>query len=337
MIKRLSIAQKLVIVLVCLLVLFSVILTTLLIKRASADLVRQQSKIQTQHFKQYQLLDRFINDRIVRLIEGFSASIDAGELITFNSLERQLSQQSERLQLRWQVDNIWLLNIDDPEPKVSSKDLSGAEYQYLVTGIAQQQRPVSRVICAPECAHYLGVPILTQDTNLSIIGVQYALSELLASFAQSADANVATIVVPSKISQQTDARAAENLVLDGTLSTVNQQIFEQLIAQIPPDLTFNNLYQFGHVINANNTASLLNLLPISLQANKEHYLITVTDISESYYAVRNYYLLVIAAAIGLSGAFLLMVTLLLRSYRRKLENLSHRLPLLALNLSLIHI
>lgn len=331
MIKRLSVAQKLVIVLVCLLVLFSIILTSLLINRASADLTRQQSKIQTQYFKQYQLLDRFINDRIVSLIEGFTANINAGELVSSETLESQLQEQAELLQLRWQVDNIWLLNIDDPMPKISSDQLSETEYQYLVDNISQKQRPMSRIICTPECAHYLGVPILTQDTNLSIIGVRYALSELLASFAQSADAIVATIVVPRNISQQDNAKASDSLVLDGRLSTVNRKIFEQLFAQVPKELSFKDLYQFGYVINANGTASLLNLLPISIQANRYHYLVTVTDISESYFALRNYYLVVVAAAVCLSTAFLMMVIWLLRSYRRKLENLSHRLPLLALN------
>lgn len=331
MIKRLSIAQKLVIVLVCMLVLFSVVLTSILISRASADLIRQQSKIQTQYYKQYQLLNGFINDRMIRLIEGFTADISNDDIISSTMLEQQLQEQRELLQLRWQVDDIWLLQVGSTSPVAIPDSLFDFEHQQLVDSITQQQRPISRIICTPECAHYLGVPVLTQDTQLSIIGVRYALSELLGSFAQSADARVATIVVPKEVSQQVKANAGDSLVLDGALTAVNRKIFEQLIAAIPPELSFKDFYQYGHVVVIDNEASLLNLVPISLHVNREHFILTVTNISESYFALREYYWVVVSAAIGLSFIFLIMVNWLLRSYRRKLENLSHRLPLLAHN------
>lgn len=328
MIKRLSVAQKVGIVLVFVLVLFSAVLTSMLINRASADLIRQQSKIQTQYFKQYQLLNGFINERMIRLIEGFIADVSRDDMTSSNRLKQQIDQQREALKLRWQVENIWFLEVGN-SAEFDSNRWPDFEYQYLVDKIAQQQRPVSRIICAPDCVHYLGVPVLTNDTNLAIVGVRFPLSELLSSFAQTANTRVATILVASKESQQVDTQAAGNIILDGGLTALNRKIFEQLIAQLPDGLSFEDFYQYGHVIVANNEAQLLNLLPISLHMNHEHFILTVTNISETYFALREYYWEVIATAIGLSCIFMLMVNWLLRSYRRKLENLSHRLPLLA--------
>ena len=331
MIRRLSVAQKLVAVLVCLLMLFSIGLTSMLINRATEDLTRQQSKIQTQYYKQYQLLNRFISDRVVQLIESFAVDNNNGQLLRSGNLANQLKMQEELLQLRWQVDNIWLLNINEEARSDNDGSLADLQYDYLVKGVVQQQRPVSRIICTPDCANYLGVPVFTNDMQMSVVAVRYSLAELLASFAQSANAKVATVIATKKVSQDANSTVNGSVKLHGPLTAINQQVFERLLAEIPSDLSFSHLYQYGYVVEHDQGASLLNLLPISQQANNEHFILTVTDISESYYALRNYYWVVVSAAIVLSMIFVLLVTWLLRSYRRKLENLSQRLPLLAHN------
>ncbi|MBT0586759.1 putative bifunctional diguanylate cyclase/phosphodiesterase [Alteromonas oceanisediminis] len=324
MTKRLSIAQKLVIVLISLLIVFSIALSSLLINGANQELTNQQQRIQSQYYKQYQLFNNFISERITGYIESFAGDVYDGES---SSIQQDLFDRFDMLQMRWQVDNIWLVE-DTGDVSFETAVLPTSAQTFFKNNVSQLQRPTGRVFCLPRCAHFLGVPVMTnQAGQTAIIGVEYPLSELLATFAMSADARVAVVSVKERSEADTQAL----LHIEGVLTASNLQRFTALIESIPASLDMQSLYQYGHVVTTDDEALLLNLIPVSQQFNNNRYILTVTDISERYFALRNYYVVVISGAVLLSGCFILLVVLLLRSYRRKLENLTERLPLLAEN------
>lgn len=322
MIKRLSVAQKLVIILLALLISFSGLLAGLLIQRSNTDLSAQQSQIQTQYFKQYELLSAFINDRLVGFIEGFSSDAIYRELQQPAQYQDYLANQYDQLLMRWQVDELWFFVGDQPVSISAAQAPIDSDLGRLAGDVGQLHRPISQLHCESDCRQRLAVPLIA-DQGVVVIAVEYSMAELLASFSRSTDALVAIVSV-----QQAPALAL-NLV--GQLTSGNQQRFEGYIQSLPEALDYANLYQFGYVIKDETTALLLNVLPLSSRSDNQHYLMTVTDISDRYYARRNYHVLVIGVAILLCFSFVLMVTILLRQYRLKLENLSQRLPLLAEN------
>ncbi|MDM7859268.1 bifunctional diguanylate cyclase/phosphodiesterase [Alteromonas sp. ASW11-36] len=322
MAKKVSVAQKLVLVLISLLVLFSALLGGLLIYRSNADLTLQQRQIQMQYYKQYQLLSSFINDRLVSFVENFASDAQLQSVQKEDEYARLLSSQYEELTMRWQVEDIAFFTRNGQRTLYSEQLTDSVAMNAVANDVMRFQRPESKLVCAGDCVRILGVPIMT-SSGIAVVVVEYTLAEVLASFARSTLAQIAVVSMPEQ--------SLVDITLQGQLTEVNRQRFAHFIGLLPDDLNYPNFYQYGHVVHDDNRALLITTMPLAGNPENRFYALAVTDVSDRYYALQNYQWIVIGFAILLSFGFVLMLSVLLRQYRLKLENLSQRLPLLAEN------
>lgn len=320
--KRITVAQKFLLVLVSLLILFSASLAGLLINRSQTDLSAQQRQIQTQYHKQMQLLESFVSNRLVTFIEGFASYADARKLTSQVQYQQALTAQYDELVMRWQVDDIAFIGNEATVVEGSLINVTAPAISTLVQNVRLQQRPLSQLECDQTCSRLLGVPVIT-DEGLAVIVTQYSFAEIFASFARS------TLAQITMVKMQFDD--ASPLALIGQLTDVNLRRFEQYIALLPSNIDRDEFYQHGHVITDQERMLLMVLLPLSSDMGNPYFALALTDVTDFHSAQRNYHGLVIAMAVGMSLSFITLVTLLLRQYGRKLHNLSQRLPLLAEN------
>ncbi|WP_100657595.1 putative bifunctional diguanylate cyclase/phosphodiesterase [Alteromonas flava] len=319
--RRVSIAQKFIVVLVLLLTVFSVLLVGFLINRANQSLISQQSQIQQQYYKQFSQLNTIVTDRNVRFVENFINDLDSRKFATLDNALSYIKTQYEELLLRWQVEKIWLHLEQTSVLEVDEQGREPNELKGLVAAVTQKQSPEILISCTQTCVATLAVPVLIAD-NFAIVSIQYSLAEALAAFVRASSTEIALV---------NWQKQENNLITIGEQTIVLQQRFNQILQALPTTLDYSRFYQFGEIIDAFDKTFLLNIIPLDQGATSGFYLLTVTDFTERATNLKNQQAFIITLAVVLSLTFITLVAFLLRHYRNKLTNLSQRLPLLAEN------
>lgn len=294
----------------------------LLLNTEEQEFLLKQREIREQTYKQYALLNELNSRRSEALLE-FLGNVYGNNRDPLEQLAITLKDELDFLQLNWQVEQVWLL---DTLGKTVFPDIRQLpeHIRALDDQIRTRQRSVNRVFCADICTQLLGVPLLIKGEMASVI-VTLSLSESLAFLGQSSGARLALV----SASDSSLSVMASELRIKGQHAASSIDMFNRLLSQLPDTLTVGELEDKGYQVAESNQAYLLVLIPMSEGQGEVNFVLSAHNITPLVESRRQYQVAVVVIGTIFYGLCCLIFYGLTNGFRRRLLNISKRLPLLA--------
>ncbi|MDN4503011.1 EAL domain-containing protein [Alteromonadaceae bacterium BrNp21-10] len=310
--------------LIAFLLLISVLLTLTWIRKSEQDYLTQQQQLRLQDQQQYHLLrgqlQQGIESWFVSFVHAQTTFADDQKSIAF-----YLNEEFEFLQLQWQVNNIWLFSAETELIYASSNALP----EVVMTNVVQvksQQASYSQIQCQTQCEQFIGMPILDSQGQTLILVFSSSLLEMLASINRATGADLAILASNSRYSVEDKLN---NVVIQQPISTRRKLHVQQLIQQIPYQVSVDDIIADSIKVSVDGKVFLLNLLVMDEASSHRNYLLLSHDISQADTIFISYQqrVLIISISAVLLSAFAFFA--LTQRFRRRLLSIANRLPLLA--------
>ncbi|MCW8109942.1 bifunctional diguanylate cyclase/phosphodiesterase [Alteromonas ponticola] len=297
-------------------------ISSLLIVQSKSTLAQRQSEQQIVNTQQFSLYKRLFVQNVLLWVESVSAlanheAADIDELIEMIHIAR------DPLNMTLHVNEVWLFSSPKSLLYGAQEKLPSAVLAE-VSRVQQQLEPALITNCADACQYFILVPIMTVKQEVAVFVLSSKMTWLLALLNDSGTLDGHGII------KQTNSPADSSpLQLVGPTSSKNRQLLTRVLELLPPQINMYTLISKGERVTLNDRDYMVNVLPLSEFAENGHYVLFVKDVSTTMQSNRAYQRRVVGSAVAIFIIFFALMYVFFNNYRRKLMDLSRRLPLLA--------
>lgn len=304
--------------------LFASITTTFLwISKNDQDYLTQQQLLREQDHKQFLLIKDMLRSRVESWFEAF-VHIQTNYTDTVEATTFFLEHEFEYLKVNWQINNLWLLDNQLNVVFTTSANIP----EYVTTDaklVFQNQTSSSYIRCTDECHQLISMPILANG-KIMVLSIKSSLLDTMAALNQTTFADLAMVSIPEQLTNQA---TVNQLIVNPPISTNNKRYMQQILQQVPADLSVANLKRNGFRLTSADKDLLLNLLPVDPDVQHQLFLLTVHDITSVTQAHRDYRAKVLTIALLVVTLCTLAIWVLSMQFRQRLLAVTNMLPLLA--------
>ncbi|WP_239023965.1 putative bifunctional diguanylate cyclase/phosphodiesterase [Paraglaciecola marina] len=322
--RYLSLPFKIMGLFMAFLLIASISLTYLWVGESNQNYAFQQKKLHDKDQQQFQLIRDMLRTQVESWFASFlhfqaEYSQNPGGIASF------LEDEFEYLQFEWHINNLWILEGEGNLYFSTSK--TTPEYIFEDASKAlKTQSSFSYIRCLEECQQLITMPILTQDGDMLVLSIGSSLIETLAALNRSTFAKLAILSTDSTF-DKTEKLA--NLKVKMPISFSNQEYMQNILAQLPANLSISELLDSGYRFENEQGVYLLSLTAVDPELGKQTYLLFVHDISEQSLAHQRYQKKVFLISISVVVLCSITLVLLSMQFRKRLLLLAAQLPLLA--------
>ena len=302
----------------------SISLTYLWVDQNKQNFLIHQKMLRDKDQQQFQLIRDMLQTRVESWFESL-VHFQTGYSESTQDLTSFMEHEFEYLQFNWNINNLWLFDGKEKLRYGTTKNTPAFIIED-VSQVVERQSSVSYIRCVEECQHIISLPILTNQRNMFVLSISSSLLETLAALNRSTFAKLAILSAGSSSEKVMELNRLE---LKMPINYDNKEYMQDVLQQLPPELTIGDMLDNGYRLEDDQNVYLLNLVPIDPELDRNTYLLLVHDISEQSSVHRQYQnkVLLISAVIVIFCA--LMLFLLSMQFRRRLLMLASQLPLLA--------
>ncbi|KXI30517.1 diguanylate phosphodiesterase [Paraglaciecola hydrolytica] len=302
----------------------SVSTTFLWISKNDQDYLTQQQKLREQDQKQFLLIKDMLRSRVESWFEAF-VHFQASYADTAEATAFFLEHEFEYLRVNWQINGLWLL--DGELNTIFSTTTTTPAYVITdATEVIKLQTSSSNTRCIKECEQLISMPILMNSSDVLVLSISSSLLEAMAALNQTTFADLAIVSVPEQ--SQTKVKVSE-LLINSPISSANKLFMQQILQQVPAQLSVATLKASGYRLTSANKDLLLNLLPVDPEFENRLFLLTVHDITSASKAHAEYRANVLIISLLVVLFCSLAIWFLSMQFRRRLLVVTKMLPLLA--------
>lgn len=330
--KKMTLGNKVIFATVLMLMLITALCAAVLIKEShnNIQITHHQLKLKSQ--QQFTLIKNLLTNRLIVWVESFSLQALTTNR-SFASLEREFNAHYEMLRLQWQAENIWIFGPSKLESLEAASD-SNSYIATLATRTLSQARPIASTLCETSCLQLVSVPILVDGNKIAVVVVATSMEDFVALMNESSEASTSIVGLQEQYrnmpSVEISNATAETSVfrLMSTLNTETKRFVETVLFELN-NVSQSTLVLEGDSVSFDDKHFSVFLLPFE-QANSEgFYALSIHDRTAQVNQMNRYQKGVFASAILLFVVFTTATHLSFRRLRKRLLNLSTRLPLLA--------
>ena len=301
----------------------SVSTTFLWISKNDQDYLVQQQQLREQDRKQFLLIKDMLRNRLESWFEAF-VHIQTNYTDTVEATTFFLEHEFEYLKINWQINNLWLL--DHQLNRVFSTSTDTPDYVTNdAKSVVENQVSSSYIRCTTECQQLISMPILANG-KIMVLSISSSLLDTMAALNQTTFADLAMVSIPAELSN--DASASQ-LIVNPPISAVNKRYMQQILQQVPAELSVASLKRNGFRLTSANKDLLLNLLPVDPDIQNQLFLLTVHDITAATQAHQAYRSKVLTISLLVVTLCSLAIWILSMQFRQRLLAVTNMLPLLA--------
>ncbi len=300
----------------------TLVISSLLIVQSNSSLSQQQFEQQVVNAQKFALYKRLFMQNVLLWVETVSSLADSNS-DAVNELTEMIDTAREPLNMTLHVENAWLFNSHNTLVYGNRQKLP-AGIRQLATQVKQDLKPLLQIDCDKRCQSFIVVPIMDAKQDTAVFILSSKMTWLLALLNESGTLDGHGII--KQVNQQT---ANPLLQLVGPNSAKNRQLLTQVIEGLPASVNVNELATKGVRVNFDNRDYLVNAVPLNEFAVNGFYVLFVKDVSAAVQTNREYQRVVVGCAVAICIIFFALMYLFFNNYRRKLLDLSYRLPLLA--------
>lgn len=198
--------------------------------------------------------------------------------------------------------------------------------QHTVMQVRSTERPVSLLVCQPQCLFYAFVPILSEGKNVAVMAIGQSIADFVIEFHAVTNTDLALIMplrpdVEQDVLQRWSARVAAV-----TSPDIIKPLLQDQARRFDGPSTLNE----GQIVKWNGSSYDIQHIPLSeFMEELEGSFLLVSDVTERLNRIdeaaqQSLFITIIALAVAELGlVYLIGVPI------RRLELFAHRLPLLA--------
>ncbi len=266
-------------------------------------------------------------ERLSRLAEYLVLlSTEDGSSRTQAKLAQGAKRYFDRLQLLWGLDTLQLhlankpplLALGDSDPKlslVSQRSLAS-------------EAPAMGLDCSPECKVQAAVPVLLESGTASL-GISSSIADLILDMRGISGWEIG-IVTPSNADTPSQTATPEPDLQNWKLNVTALSNRDKLLPTLQEAARTIPFHGAGsYLIEQQGHFYDLTLEPIGLEGQAMNYWVILTDITESYAAIRYNSLRLLLATLATLFFCALFFTLVLHRPLKALKKISEALPMLA--------
>ncbi|NMH59815.1 putative bifunctional diguanylate cyclase/phosphodiesterase [Alteromonas ponticola] len=317
-----SLTTKMMTIMLVMIFTVTLAISSLLIVQSNSSLAQRQLEQQLVNTQKFSLYKRLFMQNVLLWVESVSSLADS-DRADINQLSRMIDTAREPLNMTLHVDDAWLYNNKNVLLYGNSGNLPVPVFQKIAQ-VKQQLEPILLTECVNECHSYILVPIMTAQREVAVFILSSKMTWLLALLNDSGSLDGHGII--KQINSQTNN---PELKLVGPTSSRNKILLTQVLQLLPAETEVYDLVAKGARVALNERDYLVNVIPLNEFATDGHYVLFVKDISVAMQTNRNYQRVVVGSAVAIFIIFFALMYLFFNNYRRKLLDLSFRLPLLA--------
>ena len=301
----------------------SVSTTFLWISKNDQDYLTQQQQLREQDHKQFLLIKEMLRNRLESWFEAF-VHIQTNYTDTMEATTFFLEHEFEYLKINWQINNLWLLDNQLTPAFTTSTDTPG----YVLAdakNVLENQVSSSYIRCIEECHQLVSMPILANG-KVMVLSISSSLLDTMAALNQTTFADLAMVSIPAELA---DNASASQLVINPPISANNKRYMQQVLQQLPADLSVSSLNRSGFRLTTTDKDLLLNLMPVDPDIQNRLFLLTVHDITSVTKAHQDYRAKVLITSLLVVSLCSLAIWVLSMQFRQRLLAVTNMLPLLA--------
>ncbi len=273
-------------------------------------------------------------DRLVRLSGALASMTDLGETLRWRD-RREAAESiptSYYASLGYELDirQIEIYSLDSELIWQWAQADDGIEFdpmvEHTVMQVRNEERPVSLLVCRPQCLLYAFVPILAKGQNVGVMAIGQSIADFIIEFNVVTNTDLALIMplrpdVNMGVLDQWSARIA-GITSKDTMTPLIQDLAQRF--QSPATL------DKGQIVTWKGSSYDIHHIPLSnFMRELEGSIVLVSDVSDrldriDQAAKQGLFISIVALAVaelGLAGLIGVPI--------RRLERFAHRLPLLA--------
>ena len=264
-----SLPLKILAITITALLITSIALTSISLIRLQDDFnTYQQEKIRSGE-EQFNQQNRVLKNQMRTWLESFSDLIQLSEQDNYQVMVDSLNDQFEWLQLRLDVENVWLYQ-EDKGIIFQTDDAPGYVTKNIRLSI-EFQEPQSKIYCLAQCVQLVTVPLLNGNGELGVVVMTTSLVDMVVSLKQSLNSEVA--IVSLDISPRSIIEKVQ------LLSVSNAPQMRQVFAKLPEEMRLFDALDNGVEIFADNKNYVINFMPLAEGNNRAFYIAWVSDVS----------------------------------------------------------
>ena len=312
-----SIPNQLFILIIPILLCISLVFSITSINRSQNELTRFQLNTLIQAQLQLDVQSDISVSKLRDWLESFAEMTEVSKQENFDSLSQGLRQYFDELQLKLNVENIWLLNAQ-LQPLYTTTELSGYVIKNATKALTTQ-RPQNRLYCLGICQYLVSMPLMNKNGELAIVSISISLVDMLYAMKSTLKQEVAIISF--------DDSPLANLESSLIISTSNSSLFNHIFKALSGVLLVNEVRREGIEVEFTSSNYLLNLLPLTSD-DRQYYLATADDITSFKIANNDYNQQFLAWVVSFFIVLSILVYWLINPYKQRLLILANALHLL---------
>ncbi|MGH8548812.1 MAG: EAL domain-containing protein [Methylococcales bacterium] len=299
------------------------------------------SQFRSQQDTEFTYLRRQINglltrttDRLIRLSGALASMTNLGEALRWRDRHEAAklipNAYYANLGYELEIHRIELYTLDSDLiwrwAQANDGTIPDTLVQHTVLQVRNEERPVSLLVCQPQCLFYAFVPILSQGENVGVMAIGQSIADFVIEFNVVTNTNLALIMplrpdVERGVLQPWSARIAAV-----TSPEMINPLLQDLALRLDGPATLNE----GKIVKWNGSNYDIHHIPLSeFMHDLEGSILLVSDVTERLSRIdeaarQSLFITIIALAVAELGlVYLIGVPI------RRLELFAHRLPLLA--------
>lgn len=299
------------------------------------------SQFRSQQFTEFTYLRRQINglltrttDRLIRLSGALASMTNLSEALRWQNLDQATkvipTDYYANLGYELDIHRIELYTLEAELiwrwAQADDGTIPDTLIQHTVLQVRSEERPVSLLICRPQCLFYAFVPILSQGKNIGVMAIGQSIADFVIEFNMVTNTNLALIMplrpdVERGVLEPWSARIA---------AVTSPETMTPLVQDLAQRLKGPAMLNEGQIVKWNGSSYDIHHIPLSeFMRELEGSILLVSDVTDRINRIdeaarQGLFITIIALAVAELGlVYLIGVPI------RRLEFFAHRLPLLA--------
>lgn len=253
-----------------------------------------------------------LTSQLTAWLESFSGMNELQYQNDFEEFSNELHKQHHRLQLYFNVIDIWL--IDNEEVLLSTSPLNDVVLNNS-NDVLNNQLPIEKINCEDVCVHLISLPILNNG-NIAVVTFTVSMVDMLYSLNAEEERDLAVVRIPKNINHDE---------ITHVISISNTDLIPSLKETESFDYTGDKINSF----TLNETNYSVDFLYLDETQDYRYSLAVIEDVTailDDSIRHRIEFILVVAAVFICVA---ILIYLVFKPFTRKLLKLSNALPMLS--------
>lgn len=319
--KFVSLPIKVILSLVVSLALVLLGLTWLSINQIEEGFKYEQYKKVQAGKHQYEAHTQLIENQIKVVVElmADASSLEGSE--NFLPLVEVIEHNLDDLRLYLEIEEIWLFNTQEQLLFPKNIKVVHQEINQLVSATIEKQEPQSVMYCQQRCVDYVTVPVMNKSTDVAVLVLSSNLVNIFFNLKKTLESELAMSLI------EVDERGyiINYQTKISTLPSINPFVVKAL----KNGANLTQIIDSGLQVDIGNESKLINVLPVSLLSDNKYFIVIVEDLAELKNKVTSYRHSMMIASVCVFLLLSLIIYWVTRSSSKRLQTLSHALPLVA--------